>query len=138
MTASVSNEQPTHYLRRMQPRVVTFAMLCLIFGTAHLVNYYGWRHGLLLIVGALLGLVLSHAGFGFTYAFRVFASAGDGHGLRAQMLMLAVATLLFAPILALNTTTGGAVAPASLSVLIGAIIFSMGMQLGGGCGRCPP
>ena len=132
MTASVSNEQPTHSLRRIQPWVVTLAILCLIAGTAHLVNDYGWRHGLLLIVGTLFGLVLYHARFGFTYAFRVFASSGDGHGLRAQMLMLAVATVLFAPIIALNDTIGGAVAPVSLSVLIGAIIFSMGMQLGGG------
>jgi hypothetical protein len=50
--------------------------------------------------------------------------------------MLAVAMLLFAPILAsgevLGQTVGGAVAPASLSVVVGAALFAVGMQLGGG------
>jgi len=59
-----------------------------------------------------------------------------GRGLRAQMLMLALATLLFAPLLASGTVmgrvVGGAVAPAGVSVLIGAVLFAIGMQLGGG------
>ncbi len=117
---------------RVQPWVVALATLCLIMGTVHLATTYGWRHGGLLGVGAALGLVLYHARFGFTYAFRVFASIGDGRGIRAQMLMLALATVLFAPILAFSDTAGGALAPASLSVLAGAFIFCIGMQLGGG------
>jgi hypothetical protein len=52
------------------------------------------------------------------------------------MLMLAVATLLFAPMLAsgqvLDRAVGGGVAPASVSVLVGAFIFAVGMQIGGG------
>jgi hypothetical protein len=46
--------------------------------------------------------------------------------------MFALATLLFAPILALNDNIGGAVAPVSLAVLGGAFMFSIGMQIGGG------
>ena len=117
---------------RVQPWVVAIATLCLLMGTVHLATTYGWRHGGLLGVGAALGLVLYHARFGFTYAFRVFVSIGDGRGIRAQMLMLALATVLFAPILAFSDTAGGALAPASLSVLVGAFIFCIGMQLGGG------
>jgi uncharacterized protein len=52
--------------------------------------------------------------------------------------MLALATVLFAPMLASGEAFGrpvaGAVAPASLSVLVGAFVFAIGMQLGGGCG----
>ena len=54
------------------------------------------------------------------------------------MLMLAVATVLFAPMLSAETVFGhdvaGAVAPAGLSVLLGACVFAIGMQVAGGCG----
>jgi uncharacterized membrane protein YedE/YeeE len=99
---------------------------------------YGLRHGALFLVGAGCGLALHHAAFGFTAAYRALMTTGDGRGLRAQLLMLAVATVLFAPVLAtgrgLEVEAGGALAPASLSVLVGAFIFAIGMQLGGGCG----
>lgn len=122
--------------RQAQPPVVGAAVVLLLSGAAWLAANYGLRHGALFLVGAGLGLVLYQAAFGFTTAFRVFVADGNGRGIRAQMLMFAVATLLFAPILAsgvgLGTPVGGAVAPASVSVLVGAFIFAVGMQLGGG------
>src|SRR5438445_9131180 len=52
--------------------------------------------------------------------------------------MLAVATVLFAPVLAAGEIFGasvaGAVAPAGVSVLVGAFVFGVGMQIAGGCG----
>jgi hypothetical protein len=122
--------------RRVQPRVVGAAGALLLAGAAWLGTQYGLRQAALFLVGAGCGLVLYHSFFGFTTAFRVFVTSGDGRGLRAQMLMLAVATLLFAPMLAsgevLGTAVGGAVAPVGMSVLVGAFIFGIGMQLGGG------
>ena len=122
--------------RRAQPRVVGAAVALLLSAAVWLAANYGLRHGALFLVGAGLGLVLYQAAFGFTTAFRVFLTVGDGRGIRAQMLMLAVATLLFAPMLAsgevLGLTVGGALAPAGVSVLVGAFIFAIGMQLGGG------
>lgn len=108
-------------------------------GGVWLAAQYGPGHGaLLLLIGAALGLVLHHSAFGFTRAYRRLVTAGDGAGVRAQLLMLALATVLFAPILASGEAFGrpvaGAVAPASLSVLVGAFVFAIGMQLGGGCG----
>lgn len=123
---------------RVQPRVVTFALGLLGLGAAYLAMAYGPTHAGLFLVGGGLGLVLYHAAFGFTAAFRAFVTSGDGRGIRAQMLMFAVATLLFAPVLASGAVSGRAVsggfAPASVSVLVGAFIFAIGMQLGGGCG----
>ncbi len=115
---------------------MTAAIALLVGGATWLGANYGLRHGALFLVGAGLGLVLYQAAFGFATAFRVFVSAGNGRGIRAQMLMFAVATLLFASMLArgevFGAPIGGAVAPASVSVLVGAFIFAIGMQLGGG------
>ena len=57
--------------------------------------------------------------------------------MRAQMIMLSVAVLLFFPALGSGTLFGqpvvGLVAPVGISVVFGAFIFGIGMQLGGGC-----
>ena len=97
----------------------------------------GGRQALLMLVGASAGVVLYHAAFGFTTSWRVFISDGRGAGLRAQMLMLALTCAVFFPLLAAGSLLGqplrGSVAPAGLSVLAGAFMFGVGMQLGGGC-----
>ena len=58
--------------------------------------------------------------------------------MRAQMLMLALGCLLFFPTLEagdlFGRSVGGFVAPLSMAVLVGAFLFGVGMQLGGGCG----
>jgi uncharacterized membrane protein YedE/YeeE len=95
------------------------------------------RQAALYGLGAALGLVLYHAAFGFTSAWRVFIADRRGEGLRAQMVMLAVASVLFFPVLAAGSLFGqpvaGLVSPAGVSVVFGAFIFGIGMQLGGGC-----
>lgn len=89
-------------------------------------------------VGIGLGLALFHAAFGFTAAYRKAIVERDISGIAAQLIMLAVAMLLFAPVLANGEVFGhgvsGAVAPVSLSMALGALVFGIGMQLAGGCG----
>ena len=113
------------------------AIILLLLGAVFLQNSVGSHQVLLLIVGAALGLTLYHAAFGFTSAWRVFINDRRGAGLRAQMVMLAVAVVLFFPALGAGTLFGqpvvGLVAPVGVSVLFGAFIFGIGMQLGGGC-----
>jgi len=122
----------------VQRKIVAAAAMILGWGTIALGAAYGPRQGGLFLVGAGCGIALHHAAFGFTAAYRALVTTGDGRGLRAQLLMLVVATILFAPVLAsgrgLGVDAAGALAPASASVLIGAFIFAIGMQLGGGCG----
>jgi len=89
-------------------------------------------------IALLLGVALYHARFGFTSAFRQLVTVGQGAGLRAHMLMIAAASLLFAPILAYGIGVGGIhpsgyVYPLGLSVAVGAFMFGVGMQLGGAC-----
>lgn len=98
----------------------------------------GIRQASLLLVGLLAGVTLYHAAFGFTTAFRVFVVEGRGAGVRAQMLMLGVAALVFIPLigsgpLVLGQVPRGAVAPLGIALLVGACLFGIGMQLGGGC-----
>lgn len=113
------------------------ASLLILLGAWHLAQAVGPRQAALYVVGALLGVSLYHASFGFTSAWRVFIADGRGAGLRAQMAMLALGVLLFFPVLASGTLFGnpvkGLVSPAGTSVIVGAFIFGIGMQLGGGC-----
>lgn len=96
------------------------------------------RQSLLFLVGGLLGATLYHASFGFTGGWRRFVVDKRGRAMRAQMLMIGVAALAFIPLLAMGSVFGqplvGATAPVGVSVLVGAAIFGLGMQLGGGCG----
>ncbi|HEY0420046.1 MAG TPA: YeeE/YedE thiosulfate transporter family protein, partial [Acetobacteraceae bacterium] len=109
----------------------------LLLGAGVIAQVVSWRQAALYLLGALLGLVLYHAAFGFTSAWRVFIADRRGAGLRAQMAMLAVAVLLFFPVLATGSLFGqpvqGLVAPVGVSVLAGAFLFGIGMQMGGGC-----
>lgn len=113
------------------------SLLLIMAGCWYLAQAAGWRQSALYAVGALLGITLYHAAFGFTSAWRVFIADGRGAGLRAQMLMLALGVLLFFPVLSSGTLFGapvtGLVSPAGTSVIVGAFIFGIGMQLGGGC-----
>jgi uncharacterized membrane protein YedE/YeeE len=91
----------------------------------------------LFLIGIGLGLALYHAAFGFTSAYRRAILQRDISGVTAQMVMLAAAMLLFAPVLAAGQIFGhgvtGAVAPVSISMAFGALIFGIGMQMGGAC-----
>ncbi|WP_312518437.1 YeeE/YedE family protein [Massilia sp.] len=121
----------------INPKPLGVAVLLIVLGALYLAQAVGARQAALFVVGSLLGLTLYHAAFGFTSAWRVFIADGRGAGLRAQMLMLAVGVVLFFPVLASGTLFGspvtGLVQPAGTSVIVGAFLFGIGMQLGGGC-----
>jgi uncharacterized membrane protein YedE/YeeE len=96
------------------------------------------RLAILFLIGLMCGATLYHAAFGFTRAYRRLLFAREASGVKAQVVMLAAATVLFAPILAAGSVLGqpvvGADAPAGWQVAIGAFLFGAGMQLAGGCG----
>jgi len=98
----------------------------------------GARMIALLAIGVALGATLYLSAFGFASAYRRLLEGRGVRAVQAQLLMLAAATLLFAPVLAQGSWFGrevvGAVAPAGLQVAAGAFAFGIGMQLAGGCG----
>jgi uncharacterized membrane protein YedE/YeeE len=117
--------------------IVALATVVLLAGAVALSGTISWQQGLLFLLGGALGLTLYHALFGFTSAWRVFIVARRGAGLRAQMVMLALATALFFPALAHGTLFGqsvhGELGAVGVGMLTGAFLFGLGMQLGGGC-----
>ncbi len=90
------------------------------------------KYGVLFVIGAFLGIALYHAAFGFTAAYRNAFVRRDIAGVRAQVLMIGIAVLLFAPTLAGGVS--GALAPIGWEVAVGSFIFGIGMQLANGCG----
>lgn len=113
------------------------ALAVLVAGTLLLGYAYNPAHGALFLIGGALGIALYHAAFGFTSAWRVFIADGRGRGLRVQMILMTIAVILFFPPLAEGTLFGnpvkGLVSPAGIGVIVGAFMFGIGMQLGGGC-----
>lgn len=121
---------------RMAPTIWIPGLL-LAIGVVGLGIAFGPRLAALVLVGGAFGVVLYHAAFGFTAAWRVFILQRRGRGLRAQMVMLTLAVVLFFPALGAGSLFGtpvdGFVAPVGISVLVGAFLFGLGMQLGSGC-----
>ena len=119
-------------------RSYLFIALALIAGLFIHLSASGGKLPALFAVGLGLGVALYHAAFGFTAAYRRAFLERDISGITAQLVMLAAAMLLFAPILAEGQVFGrgvsGAIAPVTISMAFGAFIFGIGMQLGGGCG----
>ncbi|WP_432287200.1 YeeE/YedE family protein [Aminobacter sp. BA135] len=117
---------------------VVFVGLALILGGLAIGQVIDTRQAVLFVIGGLLGLTLYHASFGFTGGWRRFVVEKRGNAIRAQMLMIAAAAVVFIPLLSLGSFNGqalvGAFAPVGVSVLVGAAMFGLGMQLGGGCG----
>ena len=137
-TATFEQRLPATIARpSFNPAPVVVALMVIAAGTLFLGTTVTWRQGALFLVGVGAGVVLYHAAFGFTSAWRVMIAEGRGDGLRAQMLMLAVTCLVFFPVLAKGQFFGqavrGSVSPVGLSVVAGAFLFGLGMQLAGGC-----
>lgn len=131
-TTVVTNLSP------MQKKLVTVGILTSFILLITIVHSADWIQGSLFIIGLLLGAALLYARFGFTSVFRRLLSVGNVQGLQAHMLMFVVSTTLFAIILSsgfsfTGITPKGYVSPVGVSVLVGAFLFGIGMQLGNGC-----
>lgn len=116
---------------------VLLGLLLLGGGALALGMSQGGRVALLWLIGAGLGVALFHASFGFAGAFRRLLAEGRGAGLRAQMLLLALLVAFFLPALEAGSVWGapvrGFVFPVGWALLLGAFLFGVGMQMGGGC-----
>ena len=118
---------------------LSFGLISSFFLIYLLKEIVSFRHSLIFIIGLLLGLTLYHASFGFTGGWRNFIERSNSSALRAQLVMLAIAVLLFSNFinsqsLFYESPIVGSLAPTNVSLIIGSFIFGLAMQLAGGCG----
>ena len=85
-------------------------------------------------LGFALGIAFFRAEFSFTAAWRRFLVRGEAGGLIGAFLIIAVAAVAIVPVAALVPGFGGAIAPLGPSLVIGAFVFGIGMQLANACG----
>jgi uncharacterized membrane protein YedE/YeeE len=121
--------------------LVAIPVLLLLGGGALWLSVNGghWKYGALFLIGGVLGVALYHATFGFSLAYRSAFVRRDMGAVKAQILMVGIAVVLFAPVMAggkslLGGGVIGGLAPVGWEVLVGSFIFGVGMQLGGACG----
>ena len=92
------------------------------------------RQALLFLVGVGMGAALAAARFGFTTGWRQFVEQRDPRGVVGQLLLLALAALLAMPLLGAFPELQAALGPPSISLLVGAFVFGLTMQIADGCG----
>lgn len=97
----------------------------------------GVRYAFGALLGGLAGFALYHAAFGFTAAWRRMSRERRGAGLRAQMALLILTCAVTYLLIGYEDATGWnmhpVVLPMGVVTALGAVIFGIGMQLGGGC-----
>lgn len=117
--------------------VVTLGLVIWVALAAGVWAVAGPRMAAVLGLGLALGVTLFHSRFGFTGAWRQLVAVGQGAALRAHMLMLAVAAVLFAIILSSGLSLTGQASPmlgpVGIPLFVGAFLFGVGMQLAGSC-----
>lgn len=117
-------------------------VLSAVIAAAVLVGIAGLQAGPALaaaaVIGFAAGVALYQAAFGFTGAWRRVLTDRRSAGVRAQLVMLGAAGLVTYPLLAWAEASGarlyGFVNPIGAPLALGAFLFGIGMQLGGGCG----
>ncbi|MFZ0847121.1 MAG: YeeE/YedE thiosulfate transporter family protein, partial [Pseudolabrys sp.] len=88
----------------------------------------------LILGGFGLGVAFLKAEFSYTASWRRFLTRGEAGGLLGGLIVIAIAAVVVVPMAALKSDFGGAIAPLGPSLIIGAFVFGIGMQLANGCG----
>ena len=88
----------------------------------------------LIIGGFGLGVAFLKAEFSYTASWRRFLTRGEAGGMIGGLIVIAICALVVVPVAALAPNFGGAIAPLGPSLIVGAFVFGIGMQLANGCG----
>lgn len=133
---NMHTEQP-NTIPNVEPGTVALFVLAIIATSLLIQAATSFNQAVLFLLGVGFGITLLHALFGFTGGWRQFIRQRDSRAVRAHILLLMLTSALFFPLLGQvfpSIHASGAVSPVGYSVLIGAFLFGIGMQLGGGCG----
>src|SRR5215475_6068472 len=88
----------------------------------------------LILLGFGLGVAFLKAEFSYTASWRRFLTRGEAGGLLGGLIVIAICACAVVPVAALSPKYGGAIAPLGPSLITGAFVFAVGMQLANGCG----
>jgi uncharacterized membrane protein YedE/YeeE len=88
----------------------------------------------LVLSGFALGVVFLKTEFSFTASWRRLITRGQADGMLGGFLLIAIGAAVIVPVAALVPGFGGTIAPLGWSLVIGAFVFGIGMQLANGCG----
>lgn len=110
------------------PLLATAILVALVLLDGHLAS------AALILGGFGLGIAFLKAEFSYTASWRRFLTRGEAGGLVGGLIVVAVAALAVVPVAALLPNYGGAIAPLGPSLVVGAFVFGIGMQLANGCG----
>lgn len=92
------------------------------------------RQAVLMLVGVGMGVTLAAARFGFTTGWRQLIEQRDPQGVTGQVVLLAACSLIALPLLSYFPELHAALGPPSISLLVGAFLFGLTMQIADGCG----
>jgi uncharacterized membrane protein YedE/YeeE len=142
MQAMASNPDAAHTADRAdknsEPAGRHAANAALIVGalaaTLVVIWLVGLRQGALFMIGIGFGAVLAAVSFGFTTGWRIWIRERDPTGILAQFVAIGLAMIVSIPLIAARPELSGAIAPLSVSLVIGAFVFGAAMQVADGCG----
>lgn len=126
-----------HERRTVDLPVVVMGLTGIVALGVFLQHEFQLRQALLFFTGLGLGFALLQGMFGFTGGWRKFIRERDSVGLRGQLLLVMLSAVLFFPLVGgaiEGVQVSGAMGQVGISLLVGAFLFGIGMQLGGGCG----
>lgn len=92
------------------------------------------RQAVLMLVGVGMGATLAAARFGFTTGWRQLIEQRNPQGVTGQVVLLAASSLIALPLLSHFPELHAALGPPSVSLLVGAFLFGLTMQIADGCG----
>jgi hypothetical protein len=86
------------------------------------------------VAALVLGAAFVALDYGFTGGFRALLIEGDGRMLGATFIVPGVAALIVIPVAGFVEGYGRLIAPIGPPLVLGAMVFGIGMQLANGCG----
>jgi uncharacterized membrane protein YedE/YeeE len=92
------------------------------------------RQAVLFLVGIGMGAALAGARFGFTTGWRQLVRERDPRGVTGQLVLLALAAVCAIPLIGTFPELQAALGPPGVSLVVGAFVFGLTMQLADGCG----
>lgn len=112
--------------------MMRIGLLVILLGT--LAVTAGVRYALTALVGLAIGFTLERFGFGFAGPWRRLIRERQGQGVLAQCVAIGLTAIIIQPLIASSPSLLGAIAPISVTMILGALIFGFAMQLILGCG----